>query len=190
MTAPAKPNTADHPHAKGVEYFPMPGTDKPYFRCHARGATLSSPACATMWSTVQVAEGPKAERLEVCRLCPIGAAHAGETVVTRSKLFGSSICPRCRRGTTRMINGTRCVSCYNRERELAAGKNAKGTAPVKVGPLFPVDLKVLVDGVPGRYHSDRVRDLLEPMVAVLRQTKGSVAFAFAGRPSFRQGCLF
>lgn len=181
---------APAPAVDGVVYSEMPGTDKPYFRCKRRKATLSVPACAHMWSEAQVADGLKAERLEVCRLCPIGAAHAGESVTVTSRLFGSMICPRCRRGTTRMINGTRCVSCYNREREFLAGKNAKGTAPVKLAPLFPVNLSYSVDGIPKRYSTNLARDLMEPMVSVLRATRGKIAFAFLGSYQLRQGRLF
>ncbi|MDP3328739.1 hypothetical protein [Parvibaculum sp.] len=143
-----------------------------------------------MWREAQTAEGLKAERLEVCRLCPIGAAHAGEVVTATSRLFGSMICPRCRRGTTRMINGTRCVSCYNREREFMAGKNAKGTAPVKLGPLYPISVSYMIDGRAQRYSTNLARDLMEPMVSILRATRGNIAFAFLGSYQLRQGRLF
>lgn len=89
-----------------------------------------------------------------------------------------------------MINGIRCVSCYNREREVMAGKNAKGTAPVKLGPLFPINLSYIVDGSPQRFSTKCARDLMEPMVSVLRTTRGSIAFAFLGSFQLRQGRLF
>jgi len=43
----------------------------------------------------------KAEGLERCMRCPIGASHAGEAHVERSSFYGGNICPRCRRGMLR-----------------------------------------------------------------------------------------
>lgn len=48
LTAPTKPDTVDYPRAKGVEHFPMPGADKPYFRCHARA--VASGMCPNLAS--------------------------------------------------------------------------------------------------------------------------------------------
>ncbi|MGX1197398.1 hypothetical protein [Parvibaculum sp. MBR-TMA-1.3b-4.2] len=166
--------------AEGIEYSVMPETGLDTFRCKRRSATLSAKACAAMWDAAQDAEGPKAERLEVCQSCSVGACHAGRELMPISGFYNSMICPRCRRGATRIIQGTRCVSCYNREREIISGKNAKGTAPSKLGKLFPVELNVVVDGVSTRHRHPLAVDRLEPMIEILRRTKGEVSFDFAG----------
>ena len=163
-----------------IEYSVMPETGLDIFRCNTRSATLSVESCARMWTAAQDAEGRKAERLEMCRSCPIGACHAGGEVKRISRYYGSSICPRCRRGATRMIEGTRCISCYNREREIRSGKNARGTAPSKLAPLFPIEVNVIVGGVVTRHRHALARDMLEPMIEILSRTKGEVSFAFAG----------
>lgn len=135
--------------------------------------------------------GLPGNRLFRCRSCPIGAAHAGEEVSFFSALFGSDICPRCGKGTTRMIQGRICVSCRNREYELLRGRNAKGTVPVKLRPLFPIVLNFMVNGNPRRYRAPLATDITETMVQVLRLTKGRITFGFQGDHShLKQGRLF
>lgn len=172
--------------ADGIEYFAMLQMKAPFFRCDRKQANLSISACSTMWNAAQEATGRDAERLEVCRACSIGAAHAGKRVIARSKLYGAAICPRCRRGAIRMINNTRCISCYNREREVLAGRNAKGGVPSKLRKLYPIEITYAVDGVPRRYKSDRAVDVIEPMIDVLRKTKGDIVFSFSSKPMFQQ----
>jgi hypothetical protein len=104
-----------------------------------------------------------------------------------SRWFDSMVCPRCGRGTMRMIGNRRCVSCYNRERELKAGRNAKGTAPVNLRPLHRVAVHYSVDGAPHTFET-LAADATEAMVQVLRVTKGRVQFEFRADVSgIRQG---
>lgn len=134
-----------------------------------------------------------ASSLDVCRACPLGAIHAGVTPISYSPFFGSMICPRCRRGTTRMIQNRVCIGCYNRERELRKGRNARGNAPVELQrkPLHAVEMRVIVDGHPQRRRVERVVDTLEAVVQTLRTTRGQVRFAFQGSDRrIRQGRLF
>jgi hypothetical protein len=98
------------------------------------------------------------------------------------------ICPRCRNGTTRMIKGERCISCYNRQRELRSGRNARGNIPVKL-QLRPVRYRESVDGRTRIISAPDVVDLMEPIVHTLRTVKGAPIFAFAGHET-RQGRLF
>ncbi|MFD3263161.1 hypothetical protein [Phenylobacterium ferrooxidans] len=134
----------------------------------------------------------RASLTNTCRSCPIGAAHAGADHVHHSKLFGASICPACRTGATRMIGNKVCVSCYNRRRELRAGKNARGNAPIELmqRPVHPIEFRMAVDGRPRRVRAQGA-DLLEPMVQALRVTKGELAFAFVGpERTLQQARLF
>lgn len=185
-TAPA----GEPSEAEGVTYQANPlAPGLRFFRCEPYRATLSMPGCATRWRQAQEATGAAAESLTPCRGCKIGAAHAGERAVSYSALFGALICPRCRRGGSRMIGGRVCISCYNREREARAGKNARGTAPIKL-QLRAVEYREVVDGQARRVRAEGVVDLMEPVVQTLRTTKGETFFAFAGAMVTRQGRLF
>lgn len=163
-----------------------------FFRCEPLRATMSQRGCGERWRLAQVAAGELAERFGDCRSCPIGAAHAGGEFVRHSPLFGAAICPRCRRGTTRMIQDRVCVGCRNREYEIRDGRNARGNPPsdrvLRMGPR-PVEMIVVVDGV-ARTMRPLAADLLEPMIQTLRTTRGELAFARApGAAGPRQGRL-
>jgi hypothetical protein len=163
------------------------------FACAPLRATLSQTGCAARWRAAQIATGYEADRLMVCRSCPVGAAHAGEEAIKYSPLYGSHICPRCRKGAFRMINNRRCISCFNRERELRDGKNARGNKPkgLLLKPLHGVEIKVAVNDNVQRLRVTMVIDTLEPMLQMLRTTPGELAFAFAGPlDGLRQGRLF
>ena len=137
--------------------------------------------------------GEGIDEAHACRSCPVGASHAGSAFVAMSRLFGAKLCPRCRFGATRIIGGRVCVNCYNREREMACGRNARGNEPTKLleHPLHAVDYLVVIDGTPYRRRAERVTDLLEPTLRTLMTQKGTVAFAFCGRaPTVRQRDLF
>jgi hypothetical protein len=100
-----------------VQYVTIPGAPGKYFECKPFRATLSTERCASMW---------KAKR-EQCLYCPIGAGHAGAPA--RMKAVGQCTCSRCHSDASRLMASGVCVSCYNREREVAVGRNGKGVPP-------------------------------------------------------------
>lgn len=164
-----------------------------FFRCEPYRATLSMAGCASRWVQAQTATGEAADRYAACRGCPIGAPHAGYAPVRYSRYFDIDICPRHGGGTTRMIGNRRCVSCYNREREMKAGRNARGNRPVELleRPLHTVELRLEVDRTARRIRHRDTTGLTETMVQISRTTKGDLAFAFAGPDRvLRQGRLF
>ena len=144
--------------------------------------------CASRWREAQAAP---ADQGGACRACSIGAAHAGETHVAYSSIFGAAICPRCRRGTTRMIKNRLCVSCQNRDYELAKGKNARGNRPVELQARqpHPVEFRLHVNGCGGRVRVGRVVDLGEAMIQAMRTTRGELAFGHSAPFLLRQGRL-
>jgi hypothetical protein len=85
-----------------------------------------------------------------------------------------------------------CVSCYNRSREFFAGKNAKGTAPVRLAALHKRRIRYL--------HGPDVQTLVlrasadtdELIVAALRDSKSAIVFAFNSAPpaAIKQTRLF
>lgn len=165
----------------------MPGVR--YFRCEPMAATLATGACASNWRASLERDS---ERLMKCRTCPIGAVHAGDTAASLSPLRGARICSRCVTGTTRLIHEWLCVSCYNREREFMAGRNAKGRVPTRMAPLHRRALKVVEAGSTRILARDLTAGLEELMAAALRDSKRSATFAFNGRASarFAQGVLW
>lgn len=163
------------------------------FRCEPYRANLTMQGCGARWREAQTAGGEAADRVAHCRGCSIGALHAGFRPIAYSRWFGVSICPRCSKGTTRMIGGSRCVSCYNRERELRAGRNARGNKPVELleRPLHAVELRLVVDDEPRRVRHGPTTGLAETLIQILRTTKGEIGFGFiAPARSIRQGRLF
>jgi hypothetical protein len=89
------------------------------FDCAALRATLGREQCADNF---------KLRRCVSCWNCTIGRHHAGIKKVAPTR--PPKICLRC--GTTdshRLIGGSLCPSCYNRQSELVRGKNGKGCWP-------------------------------------------------------------
>lgn len=163
-----------------VEYFKIEDVPhQTYFRCERYSATLSVEACAKMWRAVNHDGDEKNMR---CRICPVGAVHAGETAASMSPLKGTLTCGRCHRIATRLIGKHLCVSCYNRQREWVVGKNAKGTKPSKLRPLHRRTLYYLAGGQPKFLTLEHSVGMVELMVAALRDCPHRVAFAFRGEP--------
>jgi hypothetical protein len=162
--------------AVGVAYTSIEGCQRKFFRCSAYGCTMSTEACAGRFQAAQTAKDEALFPIEKCRQCAIGAVHAGTSVVHRSRIFERKICPRCLKGTTRIIGGRRCVSCYNREREMRIGRNRKGTPLVRVRPLHPVSIGYSVDGIYNELVTMAV-DRVEAVAHIIRTKTGSIFFS-------------
>lgn len=163
-----------------TEYFEraeLPG--QKFFRCERLRATLTVKSCADMW---RGGNQENLERLQRCRLCPVGAVHAGETAASMSPLMGQTVCARCHEGATRLIGKHLCVSCYNRQLEFIKGANGKGTKPSKMRPLERRRIRYLCGGAPVTLDMDHTHDTTELVVAALRDSRKQVVFAFAGQP--------
>lgn len=173
-----------------VEYFAydyVPG--KSFFRCDRMRATLSTEACSASWRRAdELRDGSHNN----CRLCPIGAVHAGEVAASMSPLKGTLTCARCHRSASRLIHGMVCVSCQNRAYEFTKGRNAKGTAPVKLCALDARRVRYQHGGEPCRLRLRQSVDTDELVVAVLRDSKQSVVFSFDSTPpaALRQARLW
>lgn len=173
-----------------VDYFErqdVPG--KVFFQCDRMRAKLSTTSCASMWRKAdEINDGSHS----ACRLCPIGAVHAGEVAASMSPLKGSLTCARCHRTSMRLIGKMVCVSCYNRAREAVLGRNAKGKAPVKIGPLDRRAIRYLHGDEPRTLVMTQTVDIDELIVAALRDSKKAVVFAFnsAPPPAVRQARLW
>ena len=174
-----------------------------FFRCDRLAAKLTQPGCANRWIQAQEGTGGhrgpaafgakmRAEQLEPCRGCAVGALHAGHEPIRYSAHYGEMICPRCDKGTTRMIGGRTCVSCANRGYELKRGFNARGNVPVELLQRAPrlVSLRVQINGR-ALVRNVKAVSVKEVVLHTLRTTKGDLSFSWAP-PSInlRQGRLF
>lgn len=118
-----------------VSYFQYEGVEGNYFRCDRYG-TLSVRACAQNFAAAPQAS--RAGRLTGCIGCQVGQQHSGGQVVRNPASF-LHFCSRCLKspaqfrgdgmGRMRLVNGGLCVSCFNREREVIKGADAKGAKP-------------------------------------------------------------
>jgi hypothetical protein len=109
----------------------------------------------------------------------VGAMHSGRAAVHYSALYGAQICPRTRRWASRFIGGRLGISAWNRQREWALGKNAKGRPPQLV--LAPRRLGVILGyGEENQRYieirDDITLDTIEIAFQVLRVAHGRAAF--------------
>lgn len=153
------------------EIVELPGVQ--HFRCDRYNATLSTAACAGMWREGN--HGNSEKRLR-CKVCPVGAVHAGETAASMSRLKGSLVCARCHKGATRLIGRHLCISCYNRQREYLLGVNAKGTRPIKLAPLEARAITYRTGNAVKTLRMPLTVDREELVIAVLRESQERVRF--------------
>lgn len=160
-----------------------------FFACDRMRASLTTDACASFWrASNRASDGGR----ECCQRCPMGALHAGEAQASTSPLRLTPICARCHRPSSRLIGGHRCVSCYNREREVLRGRNAKGAPPVKLTCLERRRVRYLAGDEPCTLAIAHSLDTAELVVAALRDTSNRVRFGLgvATPPGVRQLRLF
>ena len=181
-----------------VTYFTVDGFDGQFFACQRYG-TMSAASCAKNFAAAPEAVRASG-RLEACIGCAVGQHHADPAAPVKPQVKHTAfayrqICVRCRRGgedddnrligRMRLVRGhTTCVSCYNREREVIQGRNAKGAKPKKWRGLFNVQIGSVIGGSFTIEQFDHpVRDRLEAMLTMLRRKSGPKVMAWvAARP--------
>ena len=159
------------------QYRTIPGVDGSFFDCAPMRATLTTESCKRNWTEAQTAARDAAHHLSRCRGCALGAKHAGVDPGTVAPRPGK-ICCRCREQSARLIWGTLCPSCYNRQAEFEKGRNAKGAFPTLFQPLRPV-LLAISEGGKTRAVKFTVRDAVEAALRALRHAKGPVLIGVA-----------
>ncbi|MFM0192126.1 hypothetical protein PQQ65_03460 [Paraburkholderia strydomiana] len=175
------------PQTRKPAYFNIPELPSQlHFYCDRLRATLSTDACGERWKTA--AEAITDVRWITCKKCRIGAWHAGKIDDNPSSFKAVKICARCHVKATRLIGKHLCLSCYNRQREQLVGKNAKGKKPSKLPPLRSRSISYSAGSKFKTKTIDRSLDVLELIVAVLRDEDHSVRFGWQA-PAAMQALL-
>ncbi len=166
--------------APGIDYERLEGLDKDFFWCETLKARLSVETCAQNYKRA-CREGIEWDSVcaIACRRCQVGAIHSDERSYedSVSRFATNTVCPRCGGRGRRLIRNSICVSCYNREREVLLGRNARGHAPVKAKRPRPLRLFV-VDGDQARLVSMSSLSPVEAAVSILRNSQHRVSFAW------------
>lgn len=101
--------------------------------CPPMGARLTIGACRRMWAAAQERRPEVWEAKAHCRNCLLGAERSGATAErTQANALTDVVglvCSSCERSAARLIHRVHCVSCYNRRREVACGRNRRGGRP-------------------------------------------------------------
>jgi len=166
------------------------------FRCEKLHADLEVTSCAKNYL---------AGASMSCAGCSIGKHHAQRAdlpknrVATRGRRWDLVVpgeCCRCLAKGLRLVRGkTICITCYNREREVLHGANAKGAQPSKWSHLRPA-IACIQDGNRLRLlEFDLCSGLLEAERTAARRWPGSTVIDFhmdrdpAPRQEKKQGYL-
>ena len=169
-----------------VEYSVVVGVPGRYFACPYGMGTLSSDSCSRSYQMSMSPIGLREGRRVTCRACPIGASHAGvpSDVASASQFLGLGYCSRCVGDARRLIRGSICISCYNREREVLIGKNAKGSRPIYGKAVSSRTLSCVFDGrkVVQVRRMDKVTSRLEAFLSILRTESKAVCLGWVGLP--------
>lgn len=172
-----------------VEYFSIDGVRGDYFRCEELRAKLSTKACSGLYQQAMSPRGLETGLRPQCRGCPIGARHSGVApeVASSSRFLGRLICSRCIEPARRLIRKSICVSCYNREREVMIGKNAKGGAPIHCRKVSSATLACVmgVNSAVKVRRFDRVSSPLEAVLSTIRAEPEAVSFGWIAPPIVR-----
>lgn len=146
-------------------------------QCDVLHMRLSTAGCARLFRKAQGAI-LRRDAPNPCRCCPIGASHAGRVVapLASAQQYLKSMCQRCGVAGRRIVNKTYCVSCYNRDREAAIGRNRKGNCPALASALHGVTLAIGQAGKIKHTFSPRVLGRVEAIRAAARVAKGPIAF--------------
>jgi len=139
---------------------------------------LTANSCSTQWKKASEQKPGKGCPLFECRGCEIGAKNSGvlHPEELRKPCEIDRICLNCHKPASSLVYKRLCISCYNRVLEVVKGVNAKGTKPVKHGPVFTVRIAYLVNGKRKERVIERVSSLLEAELSIVKSYDEKVSF--------------
>lgn len=143
---------SEHAGIEWEERYPDLRPGVLYFECERLCAHLTEEGCRTNWeqATSTRPDPEQPSRFAKCRACPIGLrlhTDVNAPINWRDVRSGSE-CVRCGRRDMRLIAGTTCVSCWNRQREGRLNKDARGNVPKTRMVLHPRRVGLVIDGKP------------------------------------------
>lgn len=142
--------------------------------------TLTPAGCARLWLSAQGNPPPQPwEGRAACRGCPVGALAAGQRPEHSTEAIDQlrHVCARCGKVCDRIIGGRLCVSCYNRDREAALGRNARGKRPELADRLHPASIIVQRGNLPHTIHYGAVLNMEEVLLSSAKSATGAVTMA-------------
>jgi hypothetical protein len=154
------------------ERLALPAT----FDCTRLRARVTEKGCARLWRSAN--EKPNApqpwESRAACLGCAVGSLHAlGSLEPARQAALArqvAEVCVTCGSSGRRMVKQTHCVSCYNRLREAAIGRDARGRPPALMRRLFAVGLVVgRPDATPALRMCQGVTSRAEAILTMAKQ---------------------
>lgn len=167
--------------------------------CPRRLLWQSSAACVEDWKRAQAKRPMPWESRWHCRGCVDGSMRAGRgtTAAERVQMLDGvrGICIRCHRPTPRIVQNRFCISCYNRNRELLAGRNGKGGFPSVLSARYhlhtlPVIYRALSKSLwEWRRPVEMVCDPVEALLWLLRQS-GQPLLVGRGTPAMGRQLSF
>lgn len=147
------------------------------FTCQALAARVTTRGCATLWSSGEKHPPRPDESRARCIGCETGARNAGVDVEAARRAARASelagICVTCTRGGGRLIRGRHCVSCYNRQREVSRGMDARGRAPRFAARYGTVTLLVGSGADPASQSFHMVTGLPEAILTAAKLSNGA-----------------
>jgi hypothetical protein len=153
--------------------------DLEMFICARMALRLTRKGCAALWTSARQKPPAPWDGRAACVGCNVGARNAGQPDVPEIVAAVDAwrrVCPRCRRVSLRMIRGRLCISCYNRDREVRIGHNAKGGRIRLAAKLHPAALQVVSEDGPRTIRLPSVLDLSEVMILAARKATGPLFF--------------
>lgn len=158
------------------------------FDCTRLHARLTVPSCSARWRKARANRPDPANSLTHCRDCPIGAVHAGEKIeaVELAADDWRMVCSRCLHIADRLIRGRHCISCYNRHREVKAGRDRKGNRPGLTDRLRRISVAVTAGAETRILSEHRTLGAWEVMIPHARAAAGRVAFGPPPAPNWHE----
>jgi hypothetical protein len=150
------------------------------FRCDRTGMKLTPAGCARLFQSTREERPRPWEGRFACIACPIGAVNAGEDADPCAAAIEvwRSCCVRCLVGGYRLIGGSLCVSCYNRDREAAIGRDRKGHRPRLADHLHYIAISLVQGDTTASLQADRALSATEILVAAAKHATGIMSFGW------------
>jgi hypothetical protein len=152
------------------------------FFCKQTSMRLTMAGCARLFLSTRDRRPRPGEGRRACVGCQIGVVNAGGQPAGPVELAAEiwkDCCSRCQISGSRLVGGHLCVSCYNRDREAAIGKDRKGRRPVLADAIHPMEIVMTRAGEVERLHADRVLSAAEMMVAAAKATTSPMVFGWS-----------